>query len=308
MRVTCLCIVACQELDPKASHSRAPGTIPMHVSWVKTSVRGNLQFNWTLWQWVAESSLKQINCRNRELQFLWIEALQGLSTLAWLMFHTVPTFTLQSANPLKLCEHRRHIFKRNSFRSIWNQARVGMTKSSEVPFQSWHFSQHLDEGAQQKSAPSRRWGAMGRWMVGVFNSRRQTGREGRGHWTSVFCAFGLGREKKTVNHYWIRYNKVASCHIRSTPSQHADHAEGTQAVTIQCPLLFPGLKPKSPTEGWKVPWRCLCVCVCVWLAFSKGPAIFLMQIMSKNLAFMAGSLQDVHHKRAGVNNVLAIWT
>ena len=102
-------------------------------------------------------------------------------------------------------------------------------------------------------------------MVGVFNSRRQTGREGRGHWhceqvverghmlTSVFCAFGLGREKKTVNHYLIMYNKVASCHIRSTPSQHADHAEGTQAVTIQCPLLFPGLKPNSPTEGWKVP-------------------------------------------------------
>lgn len=116
----------------------------------------------------------------------------------------------------------RHIFKRNSFRSIWDKARVGMTKSSEVPFQSWHFSQHLDEGAQQKSAPSRRWGAMGRWMVGVFNSRRQTGREGRGHWhceqvmerghmlTSVFCAFGLGREKKTVNHYIIRSHHVTS--------------------------------------------------------------------------------------------------
>ena len=217
MRVPCLCIVACQELDPKASHSRAPGTIPMHVSWVKTWVRGNLQFNWTLWQWVAERSLKQINCRNRELQFLWIEALQGLSTLAWLMFLTVPTFTLQSANLLKLCKHRRHIFKWNSFRSIWDKARVGMTKSSEVPFQSWHFSQHLDEGAQQKSALSRRWGAMGHWMVGVFNSRRQTGREGRGHWhceqvmerghmlTSVFCAFGLGREKKTCQ-TWL--NKV----------------------------------------------------------------------------------------------------
>ena len=37
-------LVACQELDPKASHSRAAGTIRMHVS-LKTLVRGNLQFN-----------------------------------------------------------------------------------------------------------------------------------------------------------------------------------------------------------------------------------------------------------------------
>ena len=173
--------VACQELDPKASHSRVPGIIRIHLSWVKALVRGNLQFNWSLRQWDAESTLKQIDYCNGELQLDWIGALQGWSTFARLMLHTVPTFTV-SANPLKLCEHRRHVFKRNSFR--WFETKQELEWQSQVKslFNPCHFSHHLDEGAQQNSALSRRWGAMGRWRVGVFNSRGQKVREGRGHW------------------------------------------------------------------------------------------------------------------------------
>ena len=166
---------------------------------------------------------------------------------------------------------------------VWDKARVGMTKSSEVPFQSLPLFTPFGWGSSTKISTIKALrcnGALNGWGVQFSWSKRE-GRQralalqtGYGTWhtclTSVFRHWGLGRERKTqsrgkdyelcqeLTRHAALLDKATSCHITSTPSQHA---EGTRAVTIRCPLLFPGLKPNSPTEGWKVPWRCLCLWV-----------------------------------------------